>query len=349
MSTDDDDKPLSRLAKALGLLVVARTAIRAVASHRRDMVPPPPGATQSPKADIDPRKRTVPSSRRAEGLVALLLLLAAVFGFAFTVVYIVLSDDTQLLGIAMGGALLLLAAACIVAGKFVVAQETAVEERGPLLDEERTEEVVEMVEAGGEGISRRVMLLGASGIAGAALVTAAATPLASLGPATHVLHETPWARGVRLVDEEGQPYLADEIQFGSFYTALPEGKDPESFGAGLLVVRLPAEFIHLPAARRDWDPSGILAYSKICPHAGCAISLYRYPTYVPTSQQPAFTCPCHYSTFLPGEGGRVVFGPAGRSLPQLPLMIDSRGHLRAAGPFHEDIGPSWWGVHRAES
>jgi predicted choloylglycine hydrolase/nitrite reductase/ring-hydroxylating ferredoxin subunit len=90
-------------------------------------------------------------------------------------------------------------------------------------------------------------------------------------------------------------------------------------------VRLPANFLHLPAARRDWAPSGILAYSKICPHAGCAISLYRYPTYAPTSQQPAFTCPCHYSTFLPGEGGRVIFGPAGRSLPQLPLLIDSDG------------------------
>ena len=44
------------------------------------------------------------------------------------------------------------------------------------------EEVVEMVEAGGEGISRRVLLAGASGLAGAGLVTAAATPLASLGP-----------------------------------------------------------------------------------------------------------------------------------------------------------------------
>jgi ubiquinol-cytochrome c reductase iron-sulfur subunit len=115
------------------------------------------------------------------------------------------------------------------------------------------------------------------------------------------------------------------------------------------VVRLPAEFIHLPAARRDWAPYGILAYSKICPHAGCAISLYRYPTYAPTSQEPAFTCPCHYSTFLPGEGGRLVFGPAGRALPQLPLMIDSKGYLRAAAGFHEDIGPSWWGVHRAQS
>ena len=30
-------------------------------------------------------------------------------------------------------------------------------------------------------------------------------------------------------------------------------------------------------------------------------------------------------------------------------MIDAEGYLRAAGPFHEDIGPSWWSVHRAES
>jgi ubiquinol-cytochrome c reductase iron-sulfur subunit len=90
-----------------------------------------------------------------------------------------------------------------------------------------------------------------------------------------------------------------------------------------------------------------MAYSKICPHAGCAISLYRYPTYGPTSvTEPAFTCPCHYSTFTPGDGGRVIFGPAGRELPQLPLMIDDDGNIRAAGDFDEDVGPSWWGVRR---
>jgi len=333
---------MSRLAKLLGLLVAARTALRAAAGRSA----PPPVTVES---DVDPRRRVVPSSRRAEGVVALLLLIAALFAFAFPVIYIVSSGDTQLLGVALGGALLLLAVACIVAGKFVVPQETAVEDRGPLLVEEQTEEVIELIEAGGQGISRRAILLGAGGAAGAALLTAAATPLASLGPTLSALHETPWARGVRLVDDEGRPYLADEIQIGSCYTALPEGKDAESFGAGLLVVRLPAGFIHLPAARRDWAPHGILAYSKICPHAGCAISLYRYPTYAPTSQEPAFTCPCHYSTFLPGEGGRVIFGPAGRALPQLPLMIDAEGYLRAAAKFHEDIGPSWWGVHRAQS
>lgn len=339
----DEPNAVTRMAKALGALVALRAAIRA--ARGRTPLPPPP----APESALDPRRRVVPSSRRAETVVAALLGLAAVFALAFTVVYIAVSADTQLLGIALGGSLCLLAAACIVAGKLVVPQETAVEERDRLLDEEKTEAVLEVIESGGEGISRRALLAGAGGLAGAALVTAAATPIASLGPTLSDFHKTPWARGIRLVDDEGRPYRADEIQLGSFYTALPEHSDPEAFGAGILVVRLPASDIHLPAARRGWAPDGILAYSKICPHAGCAISLYRYPTYAPTSQVPAFTCPCHYSTFLPGEGGRLVFGPAGRALPQLPLMVDSQGYLRAAAGFHEDIGPSWWGVHRAQS
>jgi ubiquinol-cytochrome c reductase iron-sulfur subunit len=173
--------------------------------------------------------------------------------------------------------------------------------------------------------------------------------VASLGPRLNGIHETEWHRGRRLVDDQGRPYRADDIEVGSMYTALPEHGEPEHLDAGLIVVKLPPEMIHLPPARRDWAPQGILAYSKICPHAACAISLYRYPTFQPTSGEPAFTCPCHYSTFLPGEGGRLIFGPAGRSLPQLPLMIDSSGYVRAAGPFHEDIGPSWWNVHRGES
>ena len=313
--SSDDHKPVSRLAKMLGGLVAARAALRALRSRPG----PPPPAQES---DVDPSKRVVPSDRRSEGVVALLLVVAALFALTFTVVYIALSANTQLLGIAIGGALLLLAAACIVAGKFVVPQETAVEDRGPLLDEEQTEEVVGMIEAGGEGISRRTMLVGAGGVAGAALLTAAATPLASLGPTLHALHETPWARGVRLVDDEGRPYLVSNIQAGSFYTALPEGKNSEEFGAGLLVVRLPAEFIHLPAARHDWAPEGILAYSKICPHAGCAISLYRYPVYEPTSSGAAFTCPCHYSTFDPGAGGRWIM-LAGRRTTSSPAPSSS--------------------------
>ena len=87
-----------------------------------------------------------------------------------------------------------------------------------------------MIEQGGEGISRRALLAGAGGVAGAALVTAAATPIASLGPTLSDLHKTPWARGTRLVDDEGPPlYAPSQIELGSFYTALPEGiQDPEA-------------------------------------------------------------------------------------------------------------------------
>ena len=150
-----------------------------------------------------------------------------------------------------------------------------------------------------------------------------------------------------MLDEAGQPLRASEIQIGSFYTGLPEGSSTEAISAGLLVIRLPESMIDLPPARAGWTPQGIMAFSKICPHAGCAISLYRYPTYGPSSTtEPAFVCPCHYSTFTPADGGQVIFGPAGRELPQLPVMIEADGSLRAAGGFDEDIGPSWWGTRR---
>jgi ubiquinol-cytochrome c reductase iron-sulfur subunit len=111
-----------------------------------------------------------------------------------------------------------------------------------------------------------------------------------------------------------------------------------------VVVRLPTAQLRLPDDRRGWAPKGIVAYSKICTHAGCAIALYRKPTFPPVEPRPALVCPCHYSTFDPARAGKVLFGPAGRALPQLPLFVDPAGDLRAAGNFSGPVGPSWWGV-----
>jgi ubiquinol-cytochrome c reductase iron-sulfur subunit len=340
-----NDQRSPRFARAATALITLLAAWRALRNRLRPAPDAADGAGAPPPDD--PSRREIPADGRAELWVALLLFAAAALALAFIALYVFDQFNTQLLGVAMGATLALLAAATITAGKFVVPQETSVEERDQLLEADAVSEVVELVESGGDGISRRGLLTCATCVAGGALATAAVAPLASLGPASRSLHASPWRRGVRLVDDTGRPYSDEQIEIGSFYTALPEGADAEAFAAGLLVIRLPSRWLHLPTRRRSWAPHGILAFSKICPHAGCAISLYRYPTYPPTSvRQPAFTCPCHYSTFLPGDGGKVIFGPAGRPLPQLPLMIDAAGHLRAAGRFDEDVGPSWWGVRR---
>ena len=53
-------------------------------------------------------------------------------------------------------------------------------------------------------------------------------------------------------------------------------------------------------------------------------------------------CPCHQSTFDLGHAAKVVFGPAARPLPQLPLAVDDEGYLVAQDDFNEPVGPSFW-------
>jgi ubiquinol-cytochrome c reductase iron-sulfur subunit len=172
-------------------------------------------------------------------------------------------------------------------------------------------------------------------------------PLASLGPAIgDQPEETPWRRGVPLLDTEGEPVLAEDINVGAFLTAFPEGGDRRELGSPVVVVRVRPDELRLPPERRSWAPDGIMAFSKICTHAGCAVNLFRYPLHEPTSEPPGLVCPCHFSTFDVRQAARVVFGPAARALPQLPLAIDGDGRLVAAGGFSGPIGPSWWGVRR---
>jgi ubiquinol-cytochrome c reductase iron-sulfur subunit len=295
------------------------------------------------------RERIVPergTSARAEWAVILLLLGAAAAALAFFVLYVVdVPSSTQFLGLALGASLALIAAALIVAAKRLVpieheAEDYAGEHR------EQEEQVLQVIHESPSGITRRRMIAGAGAAAGGALGLSLIAPAASLGPFldTESLYDSPWRPGRRLVDDRGRPYRADDIVTGSFYTAYPEGADPEQLGSPIVVVRLDLDQLQLPEARGDWAPEGILAYSKICPHAGCAVGLYRNPLFPEAESRPALVCPCHYSTFDPADGGTVIFGPAGRNLPQLPLEIDARRGLRAAGNFSGPVGPSFWGV-----
>jgi ubiquinol-cytochrome c reductase iron-sulfur subunit len=298
------------------------------------------------------RPRIVPAGapdRRAETAAIVLLLLAALAAVGFVVVYAIdaIGNQTQLLGIAIGLCLGLLAAAFIVVAKRLVVTEE-IEEEYPAASEQQQEEVAQIVEESASRFTRKRLVAGAAGTAGAAVGLAALTPLLSLGPVldTDPLYQTPWRRNRRLVDVDGRPYRATQVEPETFYTAYPQGADQDEFGAPVVVVRLNPATLRLPAARRGWAPLGIIAYSKICTHAGCALALYRKPTFAPVEPRPALICPCHYSTFDPAAAGKVIFGPAGRALPQLPLLIDGAGGLRAAGDFSGAVGPSWWGVRR---
>jgi ubiquinol-cytochrome c reductase iron-sulfur subunit len=297
------------------------------------------------------RERIVPPGtpdRGADLAVLTLFLAATVCGAAFPVVYAVdsIPNQTQFLGLSLGLCLAFLSAASIVIGKWLVVTEEVEEDYPPSEHPTEQEALGQLVSESGERFTRRRLIVVGAGAAGTALGVALLTPAASLGPAFHMdpFFRTPWRRGRLLVGEDGRPLLADDVEEETFYTAFPQGADREQLGAPLVVVRLPVSQLELPSGRKDWAPHGILAYSKICTHAGCAIALYRKPTFQPTEPRPALVCPCHYSTFDPARGGDVIFGPAGRPLPQLPLVVDASGHLRAAGNFSGAVGPSWWGV-----
>jgi ubiquinol-cytochrome c reductase iron-sulfur subunit len=277
-------------------------------------------------------------------VVAALLGLAIVAAASFVVVFVV-SGDTQALGATLGTALAALAAALGVAGLRLVPHEQG-EMHVPAPDPALPDETVEELELPVERVPRRRLLTAATGAAGAAIGVAALTPLASLGPrASASISRSPWRRGRRLVDEDGKPLQVHELAAGDFVTAFPAGADPRELGSPVVVVRVDPATLQLPAGRESWAPEGILAFSKICTHAGCAISLFRYPLYEPTSDAPALVCPCHYSTFDVRRGAQPIFGPAARALPQLPLAI-AAGELVAAGPFSGGVGPAWWGLER---
>jgi ubiquinol-cytochrome c reductase iron-sulfur subunit len=304
-----------------------------------------------------PVERELPASPRAEGAVAALLFGAGLAGLAFVLIYAFDGADTQLLGVAIALALGLVGAALILAASRVLPQEQAEEERPRFAvpaegEERRREEEVERagltVREGLDGVTRRRLLGGAGAAAGLGLGAAALTPLASLGPRVgKLLEESPWREGIALGEENDLPVRADALEVGSFLTAFAEGADRHDLAAAVVVVRVEEGELELPPERRDWAPEGLLAFSKICTHAQCAVSLFRYPLFAERSPGPALVCPCHYSTFDVLSGGNRVFGPAVRPLPQLPLKIEA-GRLLAAGELSGPVGASWGGV-REES
>jgi ubiquinol-cytochrome c reductase iron-sulfur subunit len=231
-------------------------------------------------------------------------------------------------------------------------------------DEDRTETLRALTIGTEEsGIARRPLvrnsLLGAMGI----LLAPVVVLLRDLGPTPNQvakdkaypgagIEHTVWDTGMRVVrDVVGTPIRPGDLEIGDLLNAEPElvfevdaDGEPVLEGVPLqiakskgavVLVRMDPDDNKPGPGREDWAVDGILCYSKICTHVGCPISLNERKTH-------HLLCPCHQSTFDLADAAKVVFGPAARPLPQLPLMVDDDGYLVAQSDFKEPVGPSYW-------
>ena len=307
------------------------------------------------KADIDPI-----AAKRAERQVAVLFSLSAVgtllfiysFFFVseelFIFVPIMGSTNAQQLGIGLGMAasLLFIGFGAVHWAKTLMPDQEVIAERHELKsDPKDREEFVKTAKEGAQaaGLGRRPLikrsLAAAAGLAGLPAVLL----LRDLGPLPgNSLNETSWKSGTRLVTDPGdRPIKPSDLEVGAVAQVMPElapGKkrtlEDIAKDAVLLIRLRPSEF-QLDAERLSWTYEGIIAFSKICSHMGCAVALYEQTT-------KHLLCPCHQSTFDVTRAAKVIFGPAARPLPQLAITVDPDGYLIAKQPFNEAVGPSFW-------
>ena len=307
------------------------------------------------KADIDPI-----AAKRAERQVAVLFSLSAVGTLLFIYSFFFVSEELFIfvpimgstnaqqlgIGIGMAASLLFIGFGAVHWAKTLMPDQEVIAERHELKsDPKDREEFVKTAKEGAQaaGLGRRPLikrsLAAAAGLAGLPAVLL----LRDLGPLPgNSLNETSWKSGTRLVTDPGdRPIKPSDLEVGAVAQVMPElapGKkrtlEDIAKDAVLLIRLRPSEF-QLDAERLSWTYEGIIAFSKICSHMGCAVALYEQTT-------KHLLCPCHQSTFDVTRAAKVIFGPAARPLPQLAITVDADGHLIAKQPFTEAVGPSFW-------
>jgi ubiquinol-cytochrome c reductase iron-sulfur subunit len=300
-------------------------------------------------------------ARNAEKQVAFMFVISiigaiiAVWGFfAFPIVDGDLSatrNNTFWMGIGMALSMLGIGFGAVHWAKTLMPDNEVSEERhiARSSDEARAQaiEIVKLAD-GESGFTRRKLIRRTLYGALAFFPIPAVVIFGDLGPVVgDTLKQTMWRPGTRLTrDPTGIPIKASEVTIGSVFHVIPEGlseleehKLEEKAKAAVLLVRVnPADLKEDPA-KASWSYDGIVAYSKICTHVGCPVALYEQHTH-------HLLCPCHQSTFDLADHCRVIFGPAARPLPQLPIAVDDEGYLIAQSDFLEPVGPSFWDMRK---
>jgi ubiquinol-cytochrome c reductase iron-sulfur subunit len=318
------------------------------------------GGARPPARELPPDPDDPARAKRAELVVATCFILAMFAGFGFLVAYGLIGvgsvtgalHSNLALGLTLAIALLLLAVGAVIWVRQLMPEVELTEQRHPMASEakdraafkETWEEGAETSQFVKRPIVRRSLI--------AATVPLGIAPLfllRDLGPLPgKSLDTTVWRKGLRLlVYGTNRPITPAEFSSpGSIISVGPEGylsDDDAMAKAAVIIIKFrPGEVQYAPGWRpvankvvQNWAIDNIVAYSKICTHVGCPAALYEQTTH-------HILCPCHQSTFDATQGARVIFGPATRPLPQLPIGVDAEGFLIATGDFAVPVGPSFW-------
>jgi ubiquinol-cytochrome c reductase iron-sulfur subunit len=308
--------------------------------------------------DTDPKKE-----KRAATQVSVLFFLSivgSIFAVAAYIAFPIVPGDmgsvrlnTLLLGLGISLGLLGIGVGAVHWAKQLMSGVELVENRHPTRGTDETRaKAVEVFRLGNEesGFGRRSLIR--NSLIGALVLTpipavALFRDLAPSDDPVTLLKHTMWEKGTRLTrDPSGTPIKASDVTLGSAFHVIPEflneseHKLEEKAKASVLLMRLKPEDLVEKPDRASWSYDGIVAYSKICTHVGCPVALYEQQTH-------HLLCPCHQSQFDVANHAEVIFGPAKRALPQLPIAVDSEGYLIAQSDFHEPVGPSFWERERS--
>ncbi|MEV7423658.1 MULTISPECIES: cytochrome bc1 complex Rieske iron-sulfur subunit [unclassified Streptomyces] len=305
--------------------------------------------------DIDER-----AAKRSERLVALLFVLSMLATVAFIASFVAFPVDKSVFVFPLGhvsilhlslGVTLAVALFCIGAGavhwaRTLMSDVEVADDRHPIeAPPEVKQKVLADFAAGAaeSGFGRRKLIRNTMFGALALVPLSGVVLLRDLGPLPEKkLRSTLWARGKQLINmNTHEPLRPEDVVVGSLTFAMPEGlsEHDENFQseiakAALMIIRIQPDEIK-DKRELEWSHQGIVAFSKICTHVGCPISLYEQQTH-------HALCPCHQSTFDLSDGARVIFGPAGHPLPQLRIGVNADGNLEALGDFDEPVGPAFW-------
>ncbi|MCO5294034.1 MAG: Rieske 2Fe-2S domain-containing protein [Homoserinimonas sp.] len=348
MAKKDGGSAESELATKDGAVSAGTAVIAAEVFQNPGMPPHHPRAT-----DQDPKKEKA-AARRVGGLF-LLSVASSIFAIVAYVIFPITPGNLSsvrlnnlFLGVGISLALLSIGIGAIYWAKNLMKDGEWTEPRHPTRGSEETRAAAaEVFKLGNEesGFGRRTLIR--RSLIGALVVAPlpAVVMLRDLAPAADpvaLLNKTMWAKGVRLSrDPDGTPIKASDVTIGSVFHVIPdnlgdaESRLDEKAKAAVILMRLDPQDLHVSEERKDWNYQGIVAYSKICTHVGCPVALAEQHTH-------HLLCPCHQSQFDISHEAKVIFGPAKRPLPQLPITVDDEGYLIAQSDFTEPVGPSFW-------